>query len=851
MSRISLWTGLLIACATAYLAGPRSIHAQGWQAAPAFPAASPDAGRLYAVGLNHQGRLVAVGGQPFLGQDSNGSVHFLDAPYSGAWQDGGVLEGVGPINQQGGGIDNLGRMIVFAGWDPNDDYAPGSTVAYDLADPNNTEGLAPLPAGVPWINIAYATDDQHRVYCIGGGPGRTASGADPNLATCVRYLGTLDHWETAAPMPSGVADAAAVNDGRGHILVIGGYSALGSRTANVAQYEVASNTWSDTALPDLPAATSGLRAVRGGNGLIYAIGGRQGAGTSVGTVVNTVYVLDLDTSAWSMGPAMLLPREHFGAALGDDDYIYVMGYGGSSSEEQRRCEKLYTPVCPQIDPPPDTTTWAGMTVELAAAVSGGSPLTYQWRKDGVDLADGPAAGGGTLSGAQTTTLVITSPAPPDEGDYDLVATNPCGSTTSAAVFLTVRVPPAIPADWEVINLHPAWALRSQAADVDGGSVVGIGGLDAGGYTNLDQPILWTAYAPETAVNLTPAGSVGGACTAAGGGRQVGWWWWPYQCYVSGQWYTCYSRQACEWAGSAASHNNLQVSGWEYSVVSDTDGTTHVGTVTTDDDVGNYYSRATVWGPPSYYGALIHPAGVSNSFLSAVSDGRQFGSIHTPYPGPQVHAAMWSGTAASFIDMNPPGHSTSGIAGAGDGQAVGSVDGYTVSHAALWGYGPDSFQDLHPAGAASSSLLDCQEGLQVGTASIGGQTHAGIWSGTAEGFFDLHPFVPAEFLTSSAAALEIDPAGDLVVVGSGYNSVTGRQEALLWRPVPSVMPGDLDGDGDVDLVDYAGWFDCLSGPQVTAPPAGCDPADFSAADLDSDADVDLDDGAAFARSLGEP
>jgi hypothetical protein len=52
------------------------------------------------------------------------------------------------------------------------------------------------------------------------------------------------------------------------------------------------------------------------------------------------------------------------------------------------------------------------------------------------------------------------------------------------------------------------------------------------------------------------------------------------------------------------------------------------------------------------------------------------------------------------------------------------------------------------------------------------------------------------------------------------------------------PGDMDGDGDVDLVDFAEWEPCLSGPDVTPDP-GCE-----AADLDSDNDVDINDFASF-------
>ena len=52
-------------------------------------------------------------------------------------------------------------------------------------------------------------------------------------------------------------------------------------------------------------------------------------------------------------------------------------------------------------------------------------------------------------------------------------------------------------------------------------------------------------------------------------------------------------------------------------------------------------------------------------------------------------------------------------------------------------------------------------------------------------------------------------------------------------------GDLDVDGDVDLVDFAGWADCFTGPDNGPYPLGCRAFDF-----DIDNDVDSADFAVF-------
>jgi hypothetical protein len=68
------------------------------------------------------------------------------------------------------------------------------------------------------------------------------------------------------------------------------------------------------------------------------------------------------------------------------------------------------------------------------------------------------------------------------------------------------------------------------------------------------------------------------------------------------------------------------------------------------------------------------------------------------------------------------------------------------------------------------------------------------------------------------------------------------DAILRLPVPKT--GDSDFDGDVDLLDHAGFQVCYSplGPV----PGGCEGVDF-----DDDGDVDLDDYAAFEYWLAGP
>ena len=89
---------------------------------------------------------------------------------------------------------------------------------------------------------------------------------------------------------------------------------------------------------------------------------------------------------------------------------------------------------PRIDSQPaDISVNEGLTATFTVAASGSRPLTYQWQRNGVDIANATAA---TYTTAATTSA-------DDAAMYSVVATNARGSTTSAQARLTVLAAPAI------------------------------------------------------------------------------------------------------------------------------------------------------------------------------------------------------------------------------------------------------------------------------------------------------------------------------------------------------------------------------------------------------------------------
>ncbi len=786
------------------LTGP-GARAQSWVAAPAFPGTEP---RLDAAGLRVGGVIMAIGGSPLVdGADRDAPVHSL-SPGDSAWITLTPLHGA--AIHRGVGVDTLGRVVVFGGLDPESGDL-GDNCAYDPAAGLMTV-IAPRADGVPADWFAYCTDAQHRVYSLGGGPGPLATVDNPNTGVAARYDAMGDAWESLPDMPTPVGAAAAVYDGRGHVLVLGGVIADGSaRTANVAQFDVASGAWSDSAIPGMPVAISRHCAVLGADGRVYVLGGEAGQ-DPVGSVVGAVFRLDLDALVWTELPPMTVPRADFGAARGADDFIYAMG-GRNGDGGTNTVEKLYTTPCPEFTrQPAPAAVWRGTPAVFSADVTGGMGTVFRWRRDGQGLSDGPGPGGGTISGAGTICLVVSAAADGDAGWYDLMASNDCGAVASNRVSLSIRTPPAIPDRWSATSLHPAWALWSRAMGVIGGRQVGGAGMAVPPYSNIERPVVWAGDA-ESGVDLTPLGSVGGGALGAAADDLVGWWWSPYTCDGGGEPQTCYARQACLWSGGESV--NLQVPGWDFSTAIDTDGTMHVGTIWRTDAVGNHVYQAGYWSGPEMGFRSLHPEVAVNSGANAVSDGHVFGWVHVQ-PGLVSHATMWGASSDTFVDLHPAGAARSSVYGARDGQQVGMADLGGI-HAGLWSLSTWSFVDLNPPGATASEAFACKMGLQAGSATVAGQTRAVIWAGSGDVCVDLHSWLPSEFISSVARAMEILPDGSVTVVGYGSRVNPARTEALMWRSLRCAA--DFNGDGAANSQDFFDYLNAFF--------AGDPAADFNA------------------------
>jgi len=95
-------------------------------------------------------------------------------------------------------------------------------------------------------------------------------------------------------------------------------------------------------------------------------------------------------------------------------------------------------VAPSISAQPEPAATCGRTPATFTVVADGSPpYSYQWRKDGQPLSDGPSGTGSTIQGSTTDTLTVLDATEADEGAYDCEVTGACGDLTSSPATLTV------------------------------------------------------------------------------------------------------------------------------------------------------------------------------------------------------------------------------------------------------------------------------------------------------------------------------------------------------------------------------------------------------------------------------
>ncbi len=317
------------------------------------------------------------------------------------------------------------------------------------------------------------------------------------------------------------------------------------------------------------------------------------------------------------------------------------------------------------------------------------------------------------------------------------------------------------ANWQWVNLHPAGASSSAAYGVDKfqeSGWAGFGGQFRAGF--------WSGTAASW-VSLHPASTGESQSWGVGGGVQVGY------AQVGSQWH------AALWTGTAGSWVDLSPGVTNWSFAYDVAGGQQVGVLN---------NRAALWTGTAGSHVNLHPAAGSATSVAFGTDGtRQVGYVDIGAV-PKEHASLWSGTAASWVDLHTMIPTARSVAwGIWYSQQAGYAIFSSGEHAIKWSGTAASWIDLHPSGASASIAYGTSSGYQAGVVDFFGIKKAALWSGTAASYVDLHAVLPAYYYSSEARGIwaEVKPLFTTIrVVGSAYNTQTGRTEAMLWhRTIP--------------------------------------------------------------------
>jgi hypothetical protein len=138
-----------------------------------------------------------------------------------------------------------------------------------------------------------------------------------------------------------------------------------------------------------------------------------------------------------------------------------------------------TTLAPSITTPPLNQTLAvGQSTNLSVVAAGTSPLTYQWRRSGTNLA-----------GANVASLALNSVQLTDAGNYSVVVSNSAGSVTSAVAVVTVYNPTSI------AGLLHRWSFNNGADTVGGAHATLVGAASfASGQLQLPGGGVFANYA---------------------------------------------------------------------------------------------------------------------------------------------------------------------------------------------------------------------------------------------------------------------------------------------------------------------------------------------------------------------
>lgn len=227
-----------------------------------------------------------------------------------------------------------------------------------------------------------------------------------------------------------VTSGASIVSGQGTPTVTVDFAAASAIVSVIAENPCESSVPQSTvvtviSIPEQPGAISGPTTVcQGDFDVVYAISPVPGATSYTWTV-------PVDAQLTS-GQGTSQVHVDFGTTAGD---VWVTASNACGiGPAQTLGISVHTPVV-ITQHPTDITVCPGALVMMTAAASGTGPLTYRWYRDGAPMDDGM-----WVSGSHTDTLIFHILDVEDEGVYDCMVSNFCGSESTDSATLIADGP---------------------------------------------------------------------------------------------------------------------------------------------------------------------------------------------------------------------------------------------------------------------------------------------------------------------------------------------------------------------------------------------------------------------------
>ena len=218
----------------------------------------------------------------------------------------------------------------------------------------------------------------------------------------------------------------------------------------------------------------------------------------------TFTILTTNTLARA-GGTIAEPAQDFPITATSIRYVKIEpldGYGGGwngLSAVRFEGNPVATPLPNIFVQPVSSTNLPGDTVTFSvlADANGNPPLSYRWRKDGVNATDG-----GNRTGTTTDTLTLTGVTGADTGSYTVLVSNTVAGLSSVEAYLQVIVPPTIRLKSTTGGQLITPAVTGVSSEFGPGrwatNVVDPAGLSGPGYYTDTKPNTAFGWGPELA-----------------------------------------------------------------------------------------------------------------------------------------------------------------------------------------------------------------------------------------------------------------------------------------------------------------------------------------------------------------